>query len=200
MVPLQVWDTPANFEVEQLEIPLASFSTIVYVVDIQQDDSYHELIIRFINIMVRAYLANPSMKYAIFIHKAEVLSEDYRAGKSNHALMGTALSDEANDGAQAYMRLTENYAEVQRIFNDELEDFNFRSLAPLAPNGNLTDTAYTQNLTNNLAADTKLVVTSIYDVTLRDAWSGIIKDIMEVGTEVERLLFGFSEVGAGRGY
>lgn len=83
---------------------------------------------------------------------------------------------------------------MQRIFNDELEDFNFRTLAHLAPNGNLTDTAYTQSLTSNLSADTKLSVTSIYDVTLRDAWCGVIKETMEVGTEVERLLFGFSEV------
>lgn len=35
MVPLQIWDTPANFEVEQLEVPLGSFSTLIYVMDIQ---------------------------------------------------------------------------------------------------------------------------------------------------------------------
>lgn len=35
IVPLQIWDTPSNFELDQLDTPLASFSTIVYVMDMQ---------------------------------------------------------------------------------------------------------------------------------------------------------------------
>jgi Ras-related GTP-binding protein C/D len=50
-------------------------------IDIQQDDSYHEAILPFVKVMIRAHLANPSMKFAVFIHKAEVLSEDYRGGQ-----------------------------------------------------------------------------------------------------------------------
>jgi Ras-related GTP-binding protein C/D len=34
-MPLQIWDTPSNFELDQLEVPLSSFSTIVYVMDMQ---------------------------------------------------------------------------------------------------------------------------------------------------------------------
>ena len=30
--------------------------------------------------MMRAYLANAAMKFVVFIHKAEVLSEEYRGG------------------------------------------------------------------------------------------------------------------------
>ena len=83
IIPLQIWDTPSNFELEQLEVPLGSFATIVYVMDMQQDDSYHEAILPFVRVMMRAHLANPNMKFAVFIHKAEVLSEDYRGGWSN---------------------------------------------------------------------------------------------------------------------
>jgi Ras-related GTP-binding protein C/D len=32
---LQIWDTPSNFELEQLDVPLGSFVTIVYVMDMQ---------------------------------------------------------------------------------------------------------------------------------------------------------------------
>lgn len=32
--------------------------------------------------MLRAYIANPGIKFAVFIHKAEMLSEDYRGGES----------------------------------------------------------------------------------------------------------------------
>lgn len=35
IVPLQIWDTPSNFELDQLDEPLSSFSTIVYVMDMQ---------------------------------------------------------------------------------------------------------------------------------------------------------------------
>ena len=35
MVKLQIWDTPPNFEIEQLEEPLGSFSIIVFIIDIQ---------------------------------------------------------------------------------------------------------------------------------------------------------------------
>lgn len=35
IMPLQIWDTPSNFELDQLEVPLGSFSTIVYVMDMQ---------------------------------------------------------------------------------------------------------------------------------------------------------------------
>ncbi len=35
IIPLQIWDTPSNFELDQLDVPLASFSTIIYVMDMQ---------------------------------------------------------------------------------------------------------------------------------------------------------------------
>lgn len=35
IIPLQFWDTPANFELENLDIPLSQFSTLVFVLDIQ---------------------------------------------------------------------------------------------------------------------------------------------------------------------
>jgi hypothetical protein len=96
IVQLQVWDTPPNFDVDQLEGGLKSFSTLVYVIDMQvrrgrcsgqtrltrqQDDTYHEALYRFVTIMLKAYIANPGMKFAVFIHKAEMLSEDYRGGE-----------------------------------------------------------------------------------------------------------------------
>lgn len=40
IVPLQIWDTPSNFELDQLDAPLASFSTIVYVMDMQVRDDF----------------------------------------------------------------------------------------------------------------------------------------------------------------
>jgi Ras-related GTP-binding protein C/D len=98
IVPLEIWDTPSNFDTDSPDVRLGSFATIIYVMDMQvsqrltrlvvavmltgpqQDDSYHEAILPFVKVMIRAHLANPNMKFAVFIHKAEVLSEDYRGG------------------------------------------------------------------------------------------------------------------------
>nr|ODN93206.1 hypothetical protein L203_00475 [Cryptococcus depauperatus CBS 7841]ODO02636.1 hypothetical protein L204_01375 [Cryptococcus depauperatus CBS 7855] len=101
IIPLQIWDTPSNFEIDQLEVPLSHFSTIVYVLDMQQDDSYHQSIGKFVHIMVRAYLSNPNMHFHLFIHKAEMLHDDYRL---------------------------ENYAEIQRSTVEEIEDFRYSDL------------------------------------------------------------------------
>lgn len=97
IVPLQLWDTPANYDLDQLDVPLSSFSTLVYVMDmqvrtgtnhkqpliVQQDDSYHEAVRQAVTTIVRGYLANQSMKFSVFIHKAEALSEDYRGGEQS---------------------------------------------------------------------------------------------------------------------
>ena len=35
IIPLQIWDTPSNFDLDHLDVPLSSFSTIIYVMDMQ---------------------------------------------------------------------------------------------------------------------------------------------------------------------
>ncbi len=50
----------------------------------KQDDSYHEAVRQAVTMILRGYLANPQMKFSVFIHKAEALSEDYRGGTSAH--------------------------------------------------------------------------------------------------------------------
>ena len=39
IVPLEIWDTPSSYDIEQLDIPVSSFSTIVYVMDMQVSDA-----------------------------------------------------------------------------------------------------------------------------------------------------------------
>jgi len=35
ILPLQFWDTPHNFDLDQLDSPLSTFSSVVYVMDMQ---------------------------------------------------------------------------------------------------------------------------------------------------------------------
>ena len=49
ILPLQFWDTPHNFDLDQLDVPLSTFSSVIYVMDMQvschlalgQLSSYH---------------------------------------------------------------------------------------------------------------------------------------------------------------
>ncbi|WRT65957.1 uncharacterized protein IL334_002908 [Kwoniella shivajii] len=181
IVPLQIWDTPSNFELDQLEVPISTFSTVVYVLDMQQDDSYHESILRFVHLMVKIYLLNPSIRFHMFIHKSEVLSEDYRG---------------------------ENYAEIQRTTSEEIEDFPYKSLL----NSNSTSNQHQQQHANNtigdkwdledqqtvgmiintLISEIRYSMTSVHDVTLRDAWSRVLQGGMEMLPAVESLLLDFT--------
>ncbi|KAK8865631.1 hypothetical protein IAR55_000776 [Kwoniella newhampshirensis] len=165
IVPLQIWDTPSNFELDQLDVPLSTFSTIVYVLDMQQDDSYHESILKFVHLMVRAYLVNPNLRFSMFIHKAEVLSEDYRG---------------------------ENYAEIQRATSEEIEDFPYKTLQTFAPNLDFDDPSTISMIINQLISDVKFSMTSVHDVSLRDAWSKVIQGSMEMLAAVESLLLDFT--------
>lgn len=47
----------------------------------QQEDTYHDAVRHAAHIILRGYLANPAMRFSVFIHKAESLSEDYRDGE-----------------------------------------------------------------------------------------------------------------------
>ncbi|WWC96678.1 hypothetical protein V866_003550 [Kwoniella sp. B9012] len=165
IVPIQIWDTPSNFELEQLEVPISTFSTVVYVLDMQQDDSYHDSILRFVHLMIRLHLSNPSIKFHMFIHKSEVLSEDYRG---------------------------ENYAEIQRTTSEEIEDFPYKSLASQYPNIDLEDQQTVSIIINNLISDVRYSMTSVHDVTLRDAWSRVLQGGMEMLPAVESLLLDFT--------
>ncbi|KAK4687307.1 Ras-related GTP-binding protein C/D, partial [Tremellales sp. Uapishka_1] len=182
IVPLQIWDTPSNFELDQLDVPLNAFSTVVYVMDMQQDDSYHEAIIKFVNIMLRAYLANPFIKFAVFIHKAEVLSEDYRGGEDVVDVVVT----------EVLILSTENYREIQRAMQEELEDFRYSSLQNLTSTFDLSDTSVTMQIQNHLTSEIRFDMTSVHDVSLRDAWSKVIQGIMEMLPDVEALLLNFT--------
>lgn len=185
-MPLQIWDTPSNFEIDQLEVPLSTFSTIVYVLDMQvsisleiyclalsltmpqQDDSYHDSIRKFVHIMVRAYLSNPEIRFHMFIHKAEMLSEDYRG---------------------------ENYAEIQRTTAEEIEDFRYGDLQAYAPNNlDLDDPSTIGMIINQLIPEVVYSMTSAHDVSLRAAWSKVIQGSMEMLSAVEALLLDFSSV------
>ena len=64
--------------IESLGVPLSIFTTIIFVIDIQ--DSYHNAIARLIDFSITAFQENPHVNLEVFVHKAEALAEEYRTG------------------------------------------------------------------------------------------------------------------------
>ncbi|KAL7423540.1 GTP-binding protein gtr2 [Cryptotrichosporon argae] len=167
IVPLQVWDTPAHFELEYLDVPVSAFSTLVYVIDMQQDDLYHEVARAAVPTLLKAYFANPAIHFSIFLHKAEALSEDVRV---------------------------ENYSEFQRVLTEELEDFRYASLeASAPPHFDLYDEQVCNAIFTHLVSEIKFDMTSVHNVWLKDAWSKVVQGVFESLPSVEQLLVSFSE-------
>jgi Ras-related GTP-binding protein C/D len=90
--------------------------------------------------------------------------------------------------------LVENYAEIQRAMQEELEDFPYPTLSQYAPNINFEDPSTSSSIIAQLSSEIRFDMTSVHDVSLRDAWSKIIQGIMEMLPSIEALLLNFTEV------
>lgn len=94
----------------------------------------------------------------------------------------------------------ENYAEIQRAVQEELEDYPYHTLQSLDPNTNFSDTSVAQSIAGHLMGETRFEVTSVHDVSLRDAWSKVLQGVMEMLPAVESLLLNFTEVSTSGGF
>jgi len=144
------------------------------------------------------------MKFSVFIHKAESLSEDYRGGESTARVrrstavtVALSLFRPTSDLAGLLSDTnTENYAEIQRALTEELEDFHYPSLQEYAPNMDLSDPGVCNGIFSHMIGEVKFDMTSVHDVSLRDAWSKVIQGVMEMLPAVEALLLNFTEVSS----
>lgn len=105
LIPIQVWDCPANYPIENLPILLGAFSTIIYVIDIQvcsekrhepllvysqsissgYKDDYGVPIHLLLQLMAQIYVETKDqprpINLEVFVHKADGMSDDYKLGK-----------------------------------------------------------------------------------------------------------------------
>jgi len=75
IIPFQLWDCPGNHQVENLVAPLSAFSSLVYVIDLQ--DEYGHAVNQFIHLMAIVHEMNRDLHIEVFAHKAESLAADY---------------------------------------------------------------------------------------------------------------------------
>ena len=77
---------------------------------------------------------------------------------------------------------------------DALEDFPYASIQREAPHLNFTDQSVLTRLQDDLMAEIRFDMTSVHDVSLREAWSKVIQGVMEMLPSIESLLLNFTEV------
>jgi Ras-related GTP-binding protein C/D len=102
LIPIQIWDCPANYPIENLPILLGAFSTIIYVIDIQvhsssssrgplpnlqrcvPQDDYGVPIHLLLQLMAQIYVETEDqarkINLEVFVHKADGMSDDYKLG------------------------------------------------------------------------------------------------------------------------
>ncbi|TEB27062.1 Gtr1/RagA G protein Gtr2 [Coprinellus micaceus] len=74
VIPLEIWDTPANVTAENLGAPLSEFSSIIFVIDIR--DLYNQPISKLVEFILAANKAKGDIPIEVFVHKAEKLQEE----------------------------------------------------------------------------------------------------------------------------
>lgn len=89
---------------------------------------------------------------------------------------------------------TENYGEIQRNTFDCLADYDFAPFQQLALDVNFASHEATKMFYEAMYNEIKFVMTSVHDVSLRDAWSRVVQGILEPLPNLEKLLINFSVV------
>ncbi|KDQ18062.1 hypothetical protein BOTBODRAFT_128055 [Botryobasidium botryosum FD-172 SS1] len=93
LVAFQLWECPEGYNLEKEGLSLAEFSTLLFVMDIQ--DNYHYPILELVKLIEMAYQENSKINIEIFVHKAEALSGEYK--NENFRQIQQRLVDELLD-------------------------------------------------------------------------------------------------------
>ncbi|KAI5119432.1 hypothetical protein M0805_009883 [Coniferiporia weirii] len=163
-IPLEIWDCPGTVTLESLGVPLSIFTTIIFVIDIQ--DSYQNPIARLIDFTVTAYQENPEVNLEVFVHKAEALSEDFRV---------------------------DSFLHVQGRLVDELADLPpliFNASSPISSTNHSSNEPSDEPIHIPYAYH----LTSVYDNSLQDAFARVFTRILSPGSlpYLEELLNSFT--------
>ena len=77
---------------------------------------------------------------------------------------------------------------------EEIEEFPYHTLQPYTSTIDFSNEAVCANLAGRLLNELRFDMTSVHDVSLRDAWSKVIQRVMEMLPAVEQLLVNFTGV------
>ncbi|KIP01505.1 hypothetical protein PHLGIDRAFT_80485, partial [Phlebiopsis gigantea 11061_1 CR5-6] len=156
-VPLELWDCPGTATLETLGAPLAQFAALVFVIDIQ--DLYQQSIVRLADAVVTAYQEHPGMHLDVFVHKADVLSEEYKI--ENFRLFQQRVSDELIDISPEYEQIPIEF-HLTSIYDHSLHEAFSRVLHKVIP-----ALPYLEDLLNVFCANSQASKAFLFDASSR---------------------------------
>ncbi|KJA14372.1 hypothetical protein HYPSUDRAFT_49256 [Hypholoma sublateritium FD-334 SS-4] len=154
IIPLEIWDCPANTTVESLGVPLAQFATIIFVIDIR--DLYNQPISKLVEFIIASYEANPDIILEVFVHKAEKLQEDDKI--ENFRQIHERVSDRLLDMSPEYEQMQLNF-HLTSIYDNTLHEAFSRVLQKLTE-----PLPYLEELMNVFCANSQSSKAFLFDI------------------------------------
>ncbi|KAF9485140.1 hypothetical protein BDN70DRAFT_796453, partial [Pholiota conissans] len=158
VIPLEIWDCPANTTVETLGVPLSQFSTIIFVIDIR--DLYNQPISKLVEFIVASYTENPDIILEVFVHKAEKLQEDDKIAE-NFRQIHERVSDRLLDMSPDYEQMQLNF-HLTSVYDHSLHEAFSRVLHKLTES-----LPYLEELLNVFCANSQSPKAFLFDVNSR---------------------------------
>ncbi|XP_001628704.3 ras-related GTP-binding protein C isoform X2 [Nematostella vectensis] len=112
-VQFQIWDFPGQIDffdpAFDSEVIFGNCGALVFVIDAQDD--YMEALAKLHMTVTRAYKVNPNIKFEVFIHKVDGLSDDHKieTQRDIHQRATDELTDAGLDGLHLSFYLTSIY-------------------------------------------------------------------------------------------
>jgi len=142
---------------ETLGVPLSQFSTMIFVIDIQ--DNYQQPIARLVDLVVTACQENPGMNLEVFVHKSEALSEEYKIENFRH--IQQRVLDELLDLSPEYEQVPMNFY-LTSIYDHSLQDAFSRVLHKL-----IDSLPYIEDLLNVFCGNSSSSKAFLFDMSSR---------------------------------
>ncbi|KAI6155230.1 Gtr1/RagA G protein conserved region-domain-containing protein [Pisolithus tinctorius] len=154
IIPLEIWDCPANITVDTLEAPLSDFSTIIFVIDIR--DLYQQPVAKLVEFVVVAFQANPNVDFEVFVHKAEKLQEDdkYENFRQIHERVIDRLADESPEFEQVPLNF-----HLTSVYDHTLQDAFSRVIHKV-----IDSLPYLEGLLNIFCSNTSCPKAFLFDI------------------------------------
>ncbi|KAI0822538.1 Gtr1/RagA G protein conserved region-domain-containing protein [Trametes gibbosa] len=157
VIPLEIWDCPGDTTLDTLDAPLTQFATMIFVIDIQ--DSYQQPIQKLVDFVITAYQENPSMHLEVFVHKADVLTEEYKFENFKH-IQQRVLSELTYINYE-YEQIPINF-QLTSIYDHTLHDAFSRSLHKL-----IDSLPFLEDLLNVFCSNSQATKAFLFDTNSR---------------------------------
>ncbi|KAG8925924.1 hypothetical protein FRC03_005652 [Tulasnella sp. 419] len=157
MVALQFWDCPGSMSIEHLGVPLTYFSSIIFVIDIQDDYNYP--IAHLVNLIAAAADQHPSVNLEVFVHKAEALSDEFKI--ENFRQIQSRIINELLDHPAGHplTNMQLNFY-LTSVYDHTIYEAFSRVVQKLIP-----QLPTSENLLNTLVANSGIAKAFLFDIT-----------------------------------